>query len=112
MTQNHPSNLFFSLPFIEISDFTSISFFIVILSSSCDVGLFVVFVRRCLSLLRRKDKLWEQCHELNRLKGVCKGVVLKNIETSVDPSTGEDKYFILMMKIIPTSYILSTDGKF
>jgi len=50
--QNHPSNSFLSFPFIEISDFhIYFVFYFVISSSSCDVGLFVVFVRRCLSFL-------------------------------------------------------------
>ena len=50
LTQNHPSNSFFSFPFIEISDFhIYFVFYFVISSSSCDLGLFVVFVRRCWS---------------------------------------------------------------
>jgi len=52
LTQNHPSNLFLSLPFIERSDFhVYFVFYFVILSSSCNVGLFVVFVRHCLFYL-------------------------------------------------------------
>jgi len=51
-TQNHSSNSFFSFPLIEISHFhIYFIFYFVILSSSCDVGLFVVLVRRCLSFL-------------------------------------------------------------
>ena len=74
LTLNHPSNLFFSFRFIEISDFhIYFVFYFVISSSSWDVSLFVAFcdvvcfscVYQVFDRFRLSDQLWYSADPIN-----------------------------------------------